>query len=84
MVDLEARARAGGLELRDRVLDGVVPLEGDGVRSTYVWSAAISELSMDYFIILWELRNQEVHGVPRAIVCDRNYLNSTPVYIYVF
>jgi hypothetical protein len=31
-------------------------------RDGYVWGAAIVELTLQHFITLWELRNEEVHG----------------------
>jgi hypothetical protein len=31
-------------------------------RDCYVWGASIVEITLKYFIILWEQRNEEVHG----------------------
>ena len=40
------------------------PRNGYKKRDCYVWGASVAKTTLTYFIKLWEIRNEEVHGKP--------------------
>ena len=52
----------GKLSQEWEILQGSTKTEQGKTRPAYLWGASIIEISLNHMILLWEQRNQDVHG----------------------